>query len=215
MFLTCPQAMEIWHETNKLGHLAWADYTDFNYNQIPYLLEVYSPLNLFKVSTLWALWVHWCKHIHDPDHLDQYDDYRYWVQTVLLKAKLELLHRLYEARSAIQWMRLVLDRRTAGENESRIPEKEFLLIQSHLISVNSDSLLINKETTVADELFIWAGNSTIIKIDHTNINKPKFRFDHSFWKEYTIPPDEGIGPRSEGEEEDDDFGCPQFLISDY
>ena len=65
MFFTCPQSAEIWDETDILGQLGWPEYTEFDYDEIPYLLEEYSPSNLLKVSTLWAIWTQWCKHIHD------------------------------------------------------------------------------------------------------------------------------------------------------
>ena len=97
-------------------------------------------------------------------------------------------------------MRLVSNRRTEPEGgTSRIPEKEFLLIHSQSVSVNSDSILIDIDKKPDPYFLAWIGHGTIVELDEFNPNKPKIKFNHSYWSSYTIPPDDNIVPQGQSE----------------
>ena len=198
MLKTCPLAHQIWTASNALGHRAWGKYTDFKMDEVPYLLQGYSPPALWKLSVLWALWTTWCTHMFDQDPqpppvLDE------WYDKVLEKARSEITARLYEAAPVIAWLGIAGKRRahsrdTQAKEGRRVTEKEFLLIHAQHIQANPESIKPLAADEDSDPLFnAWAGNNTLITIKTPTPEISKLKIDHTQWPQYRSalgrPPD--------------------------
>ena len=193
MFFDCPQSQTIWEEINSLGSSHWGSYTPLEPNEVPVILSEYSPQRLLQLSTLWALWVHWCKYFHDPENFT-YEDRWEWSNIILINSRDQFQMRLHEAHSAIQWLHIVSERRIQSKDKNpesplsaKAPEKEFLLIHSQNINTNADNIKINEHTPM--EIMAWIGNQYLIKLDNRDNSNPRVKFNFHPWEAYTRPPD--------------------------
>jgi len=175
MFWSCPSVQQVWTEADQLGHTFWADYTDFNYlKDITILTHEYNPITLFKLAVVWSLWRYWCEIFYQPDQFSP-DRYTVMVPEIMLMVRDELLHRLTESRAVIQWLQIVLDRRTEPASK-KVPEKRFLLVDSQAVKTNPTEydLPLNNPLTQA-----WLGNNVLCYMRHK-----KLAFNHSNWYVY-------------------------------
>ena len=81
---------------------------------------------------VWAIWKQWCTFMYGED----YDPNSDWITSVLKHFKKELIMRLYESMSVIQWLK-VADKNRKVDGERTVPEKEFLLIWANTVNTNS------------------------------------------------------------------------------
>ena len=59
----------------------------------------------------------------------------------MAEMKKQFIKRVCEAPAMTQWIKIVEDRTTSMEDQSnRIPEKEFLLIHTHLVQTNKNRI---------------------------------------------------------------------------
>ena len=79
--------------------------------------------------------VTWCSFFYEERSDDEKEDYTSnWVRLLMAEMKKQFIKRVCEAPAVTQWIKIVEDRRTSMEDQSsRIPEKEFLLIHTHLV----------------------------------------------------------------------------------
>ncbi len=191
MFFTCSVSVQIWEIIDELGSLQWNDWRPLTPNEIPVLLNDYHPMNLLHLSTLWAMWAHWCRYFHDLEPTSNPGD---WFHTIITKAKDEFRLRLYESHSAIQWLHLIAERRIQAKDKNpdappsaTVPEKEFLLVFSHSIMTNPKGVSI--EGVIPREISQWIGNKHLILLDSRDSDHPKLKFNNYPWDAYTRPPD--------------------------
>ena len=216
MFFECPHSQTVWEEINSLGSSHWDNYTPLEPNEIPVILNDYSPQKLLQLSTLWALWTHWCKYFHDPENFT-YEDRWEWANIILINTRDQFLMRLHEAHSAIQWLHIISERRIHSKDKTsdappsaKAPEKEFLLIHSQNINTNAVNIKINENTPL--EFLAWIGNQYLIKLDIRDNANPKVKFNFHPWEAYTRPPDHVYPP---------DYGAgdwviiPRHCLNDY
>ena len=216
MFFECPQSQTVWEEIDNLGSLQWDNYIPLEYNEIPVILNEYSPPKLLQLSTLWALWVHWCKYFHDPENFTREDRWE-WINIILVNSRDQFQMRLHEAHSAIQWLQIVSERRIHSKDKhpdappsAKAPEKEFLLIHSQSINTNADNIKINANTPL--EFLAWIGNQYLIKLDSRDGANPRVKFNFHPWDAYTRPPDH-VYPSDYGA--GDWIIIPRHCLNDY
>ena len=194
MFFTCYKTKEVWTQIDQIGFQHWGAgvYTPLTQNEIPVILTQYIPFKLYQLSALWGLWVHWCKYFHDPENFS-YEDKWDWTDTIIVNTRDQLRMRVKEAHSAVQWQKIVSERRMhmkdkqATSAAAKAPEKEFLLIHSQSINTNSENININDKTPL--EIQEWFGNQYIIKLDLRDGPNPRMKFNFLPWDVYTRPPD--------------------------
>ena len=138
------------------------------------------------------------------------------LSELMLMVKDELLHRLSESRAVIQWLQIIQDRRTDGE-ERKVPQKQFLLVDCQAVKTNPRNF--NDIDLPLDNHHVkaWLGNNVLCYIRNN-----KLAFNHSTWYVYksqlesgpALPPldtDSDIDP--------DDIAMPgrsaAFLSMDY
>ena len=197
MFHDCIFAYDIWKTVNELGHLVWPKYSDFDYNEIPALLNWYSPPMLLQASALWAMWRVWCNYFYETDpELQVLDDYIKWYNTTIDYIKEFLLKRLYEAGPMIKWIQIIQDRRESRRDDPElnapfIPEKEFLLVYSQAIDANPSYTTPSGGDRAynPDASFeAWVGNATLFSFDDPNSQHKKIKIDHSKWPAHRTAP---------------------------
>jgi exonuclease III len=193
MFFYCESAKAIWEEIDILGHSHWDEYIPLVKNDVPTIINDYDPIRLFHLSTLWAMWVHWCKYFHNPEDFTD-DDLYLWINIVIISARDQLRMRVQESFSAVQWLRIVEDRRIHSQDkaapvalEAKAPEKEFLLVHSQNINTNAEFVTINGFTP--REIEWWYGNNVLVKLDGNIDVNPRMVFNYHPWDPYTRPPD--------------------------
>ena len=57
MLADCVVVKSIWRVIDKLGIAHCEDYKPLVYDLIPDILRSYDPINIYRVSALWAFWV--------------------------------------------------------------------------------------------------------------------------------------------------------------
>ena len=131
-----------------IGEQHWAGYKSLDYEHVPTILTTYDPISLFHMSGLWALWVTWCSFFYEERSDDEKEDYTSnWVRLLMAEMKKQFIKRVCEAPAMTQWIKIVEDRTTSMEDQSnRIPEKEFLLVHSHLMTPSIDKQESNRIT---------------------------------------------------------------------
>ena len=89
----------------------WADWEDMLPNMAPLNVSLssgtpmgagYTPIRLFHVSMIWAIWKQWCTFMYE----ENYDPNSDWITSVLKHFKKELIRRLHESMSVIQWLKV-------------------------------------------------------------------------------------------------------------
>jgi hypothetical protein len=186
IFAGCSKTQEVWNIVDAAGLAQWgpAKYKQFEYNDIPTLTKEYDPSRLLKISTLWAIWTHWCKWMwgndFTPDHLT------YWTHYIMKGVKEEFSRRVYEMKPMIQWVKIIKDRRTKRRDErgaDPIPEKEFLLTKATQVNTNPQ---LEDEPENNPQVQDWIGNQYLLEqvmID----NRPKLRIKHATWQTILLP----------------------------
>jgi len=222
MFSTCPMAQGVWLEADQLGSAHWHEYKDFDYQDIPNLLCTVSPVNVFKVTVLWALWKQWLhswSEMIDQGYAADLDALRHnWLSECMLNLKTELIFRLAEAPAVGQWLEVQRKRGLARHLAKRaskfqnpdsdsdfdpddmdvIPEKEFLLTVALQINTNPITLPSEEDCPY---LYSWLGNRYLVNLKQTPHPTIKDRiiqkmvFDHTVWLQYVDSPDEEVDPR--------------------
>jgi len=216
MFWLCPFVKGIWNEADQLGHSFWPDYVDFNYyRDITTLAHEYSPVTLFKLAVIWSLWRYWCEYFYQPHNFTP-DRQSLMLPELMLMVRDELLHRLAESRSVIQWLQIVQDRRTDGE-ESRTPEKWFLLVDSQSVKTNPKDFNDIDFPLENHHIKAWLGNNVLCYI-----RGKKLAFNHSTWYVYKSQLEGSLPPTyidPESDEDPDDTAMPgrsaAFMTMDY
>ena len=134
----------------------------------------------------------------------------------MLMVKDELLHRLTEARAVIQWLQIVQDRRTDGE-ERKCPEKQFLLVDSQAVKTNPRELTDIDLPLENHHIKAWIGNNVLCYVRDN-----KLAFNHSTWYVYKSQLESGPAPPLPDTDSDldpDDTAMPgrsaAFLTMDY
>lgn len=195
MFFECSTSTHIWMEVDMKGHLHWGDeYQPLDPNEVPTLISEYRPFKLLQLSTLWAIWVHWCKYFHDEDNFT-YEDRWDWNNIVLLNIRDQFKMRMHESHSAVQWLLIVDERRLQLSDKdpaakaARIPEKEFLLTHSWSINTNSEGVTIND--VIPPQIQEWFGENHLITLDYKDGQHltPRMKFNLLPWDQYTRPPE--------------------------
>ena len=147
----------------------------------------YTPIRLFHVSMIWAIWKQWCTFMYE----ENYDPNSDWTTSVLKLFKKELIRRLYESMSVIQWLK-VADKNRRVDGERTVPEKEFLLIWAN--TVNTNPIAIDAPNGEIDPIMMaWLGKEEIISIDRL-YHRPRLRFNHSKYASYAFPQLDGAPP---------------------
>ena len=216
MFWQCSFAKEVWAEADQLGHSFWPDYIDFNYHRdITILVHDYNPITLFKLAVVWSLWRYWCEYFYQPDNFNS-DRHSLMISELMLMVKDELLFRLTEARAVIQWLQIVQDRRTDGE-ERKCPEKQFLLVDSQSVKTNPREFNDLDFPLDNHHIKAWLGNNVLCYIRGN-----KLAFNHSTW--YVYKSQLECGPAlphldTDSDIDPDDIAMPgrsaTFLTMDY
>ena len=80
---------------------------------------------------------------------EDYDPNSDWITSVLKHFKKELIMRLYESMSVIQWLK-VADKNMQVNGKRAVPEKEFLLIWAN--TVNTNHIAIDAPNGVIDPI---------------------------------------------------------------
>ena len=142
MFETCPATLEVWSQADTLGAKQWTDYVKFEYNLIPLIPSTYTPIKMFHLCFLWAIWVQWCKYFYaDQEELDSVvQAVQQWHKNIYTTAKQEFIKRAYELITVSQWLKILADRKA-----NPIREKEFLLVQSQTVLINPQTLTLDEE----------------------------------------------------------------------
>ena len=195
MFFTCTIIQDVWNYIDNIGYLAWPAYTMYKPNDPPHLLREYSPSNLLKLSTLWAIWTTWTTlFFQDRDEVPPLPPGA-WYPIILNKAKAEFIKRIYEAAAMIQWIKLIADRRDtspgADSPYSMLSEKEFLLVHSQSINANPEGITPD-DGVVPPEYADWVGHGTLIKAEETLGRPRKLIFNHHEWPNQNLPPDVSV-----------------------
>ena len=102
--------------------------------------------------------------------------------------KEELLRRISEAGSTIQWITILTKRSQHNKDKTkrRISEKEFNLLYSGRVDCNPETLKLNEEE-IPNLMARWIGRQAIFK-QVGDLDKPRIKFDHSAWETLTRPP---------------------------
>jgi len=190
MLKGCPATKKFWEAVNQIGSQHWATYKNFDYNFIPVLLDSYKPRDLYILSALWALWVQWCCHFHEAAFTDSQQS---WVNEALTRFKEQFYKRVIEAPSAIRWLRLAQERRV-DPDQPRIPEKEFLLVQSQSIKANDPTLPRTREGELDPLILDWVASATLLDLDVTFYHRPRLRINHAVWGQFLDNPPPQPGP---------------------
>ena len=178
IFESCTKTMEFWAKVDHLGSQHWRQYTPLEYEYIPTILNTYDPISLFHLSGLWALWVTWCPFFYEERSSDEVEEYKAnWVRLLMAEMKKQFIQRACEAPSMIQWIRIVEDRRTSFESQSpeHVPEKEFLLIHTHLVKTNESRIELHEHKEA------WICKGFLLSIDTTTYHRPRLRIHHNVW----------------------------------
>jgi hypothetical protein len=182
IFSTCLKAREVWRLVNSLGRAHWAhNYSDFDYNQIPTILNEYEPHLLFQLGTIWSIWCQWTKYMYDSEFSPR--DLADWTPQVLLSVKNEFIKRIYEMKPMTQWIDIVADRKIKRHDDNgrvmRISEKQFLLVQAHMVKTNPKYIDTPEQGNA--NAMKWIGTQHLLEQDTTH-HRPRLRIKHQLWQ---------------------------------
>ena len=105
----------------------------------------------------------------------------------MAEMKKQFVKRVCEAPAMIQWIKIVDDRRTSMEDQSnRIPEKEFLLIHTHLVQTNKTRIELH------GYIEAWICKGYLLSIDTTIYHRPRLRIHHNVWTPHIGAAEGGI-----------------------
>ena len=196
MLMDCTYTKSMWCLIDQLGSKHWNDYKPLVYDQIPNILEVYEPINIYHTSALWSLWVTWCKHFYDAKPIHD------WKKEIFTQLKKQFHKRIAEAPSMTQWIKLVQNRRSRSrsvQNDSseHVSEKGFLLFHTQSIKSNLPHLVCD-ENGPNPNILKWIGNGLLVTIDYDALhgNKPRLKLNHLPWIDLVHPNDPSTPPPS-------------------
>jgi hypothetical protein len=176
---------DIWSFIDTIGYFGWDDYDMFSPNDPPHLLRQYTPQNMLKLSTLWAIWTTWTHLFFNTD--DDPIPAAAWYPLIRNKAKNEFIKRVYELAPMIQWIKIAADRKAQGPGP-HISEKEFLITHAQAIDANPESISAD-DGVIPPEFADWIGNGTILKAEGDLGRPRKLIFNHHEWPSLDMPPD--------------------------
>jgi hypothetical protein len=188
MFYACPAIQEIWQFIDNIGAVGWTNYELFDPNDPPHLLRLYTPTNMIKLCTLWAIWTTWTHSFFNTDAPPIPPEA--WHSFVINKAKGEFIKKVYELPPMIQWIKIAADRRdpTLRGQGLIIPEKEFLLNHSQSIDANPENIT-DDSGVIPPEFADWIGRGTVLKPQGDLGHPRKLIFNHHEWPSLNMPPD--------------------------
>ena len=192
IFKECHITVKVWALANQLGASHWPDYCNFKYEMIPDMLSEYDPKYIFQICFLWAIWTNTCDRFYcelSPEQLN----FDYIVQDILKRAHAEFTKRVCESKAVTQWIKLQEARHSnKQEGVSRVPEKLFLLRHAHMVRTNPDSIILEDETNLDDNMRKWIANEYLLVVEDNSYHRPRLRINHAVWANlYPMPP---VGP---------------------
>ena len=164
IFAECPLIQAIWTKIDALGSAHFPIYTPFTLDTVLDICQEYQPVRLYHMSAIWAIWRMWCTFMYDDDYEPQDN----WEKTILNTFKEELIKRIYESVTAMEWLEIAKLNRQ-HDNSRQVPEKEFLLIWAQSVTTNPTNI---------QALGKWIGNKIIVTIDNS-FHRPRLRIQHA------------------------------------
>ena len=188
MFRDCPLVKHIWNIASQLGARHWDDYSDFQYGYIPTILADESPIKIFHICFLWALWIHWLQQFIGeplPDRQTQ-------INNIIETARKEFFKRIYELNSTVQWINLNKLRKK-NDSGNPVPEKLFLLRYAKSVRTNPGALTLAPQEKLDPIITSWIGKRHLLDLDHS-FHRPRLRVIYRPWSELLPPQVAGPHP---------------------
>jgi len=185
IFKTCPVSQAYWEIVDKLGTLQYDQYTPYDYNEIPVLLSTHTPVNVFQISALWAIWRVWSSYFFDREfsllNMPHLEDI--WIKQALDYFKAEFTKRIYELVSTVQWLQV-------SKRRGTVPEKQFLLVDCNKINPNPDTIPVDIKGDLTSEFNVWIGKAYLIAVER-HYHKARLKINYAVWAEHQLP--QGVG----------------------
>ena len=203
-FTQCPLILQVWQIIDQMGVAHFTRYNKFSEASFLDICAGYTPLRMYHLSALWAIWRQWCQFMYGED----YDQTENWTRQILKYFKKELIKRIHESMVVTQWIKVAIKNRRP-DGERTVPEKEFLLIWANTVNTNPISIGTN-ENNIDPIMRTWIGKEEIIILDRL-YHKPRLRFRHDQFASYVPPPPDGAPP-SPPHASGWDPHCPAFMV---